>query len=321
VTTALEAAIRSQPNELERLLHLDIEAAVQRLHGGQRLWFVGTGSSQHVAELASVMFREAGFGTHASPAMRFASFTPPLSSGDAVIVITHTGDTAYARAAYELASRSGHTVLAVTGHGAGLPHALETVARERSETYTVSYTAALLVLARIAGRFGAPSCDAAALARVPQAVRAALDAVDDLVTPERLLVYAGAGVAATTAREGALKAREAARVPAEGYDVEYLLHGSAVPLRETDHVALLAPPCDPDGFVAAIGRAAEGAGVPLTIIEEPDGLPPLVAQIPLTVRLQRIALRMAEERGQDPDTVITGAWDDRVLWRLGRPPS
>src|SRR3712207_7174955 len=33
-----------------------------------------------------------------------------------------------------------------------------------------------------------------------------------------------------TAREGALKLREAARRLAEGFDAEYLLHGSAVPL-------------------------------------------------------------------------------------------
>jgi hypothetical protein len=37
------------------------------------------------------------------------------------------------------------------------------------------------------------------------------------------------------------------------------------------------------------------------------------------VRLQLLALRFAEERGQDPDTVITGHWADERLWKLGRP--
>jgi glucosamine--fructose-6-phosphate aminotransferase (isomerizing) len=45
----------------------------------------------------------------------------------------------------------------------------------------------------------------------------------------------------------------------------------------------------------------------------------LLAQIPLTVRLQILALRLALERGQDPDTVITGNWADEGLWRVGRP--
>jgi glucosamine--fructose-6-phosphate aminotransferase (isomerizing) len=52
---------------------------------------------------------------------------------------------------------------------------------------------------------------------------------------------------------------------------------------------------------------------------EPAPLPMLLAQIPLTVRLQLLALRFALERGQDPDTVITGHWADAGLWRIGRP--
>jgi glucosamine--fructose-6-phosphate aminotransferase (isomerizing) len=42
-----------------------------------------------------------------------------------------------------------------------------------------------------------------------------------------------------------------------------------------------------------------------------------MAQIPITVRLQLLAERFARLRGQDPDTVIVGAWADAALWRLG----
>ena len=59
-----------------------------------------------------------------------------------------------------------------------------------------------------------------------------------------------------TAREGALKVREAARFPAEGYDVEYLLHGHAVPLNASDHLVTLAPP-DTQGLTAGVETAAE----------------------------------------------------------------
>ena len=48
-------------------------------------------------------------------------------------------------------------------------------------------------------------------------------------------------------------------------------------------------------------------------------LPLLLAQIPLTVRLQMLALRFALERNENPDTVITGARDDKRLWALGTP--
>ena len=70
------------------------------------------------------------------------------------------------------------------------------------------------------------------LGRVPEAVAAAIadPSIDAIAQPERLLVLVGAGPSAVTAREGALKVREASRFLAEGYDAEYLLHGSAVPL-------------------------------------------------------------------------------------------
>jgi hypothetical protein len=32
-----------------------------------------------------------------------------------------------------------------------------------------------------------------------------------------------------------------------------------------------------------------------------------------------LALRIAGERGQDPDTVITGPWADADLWSIGAP--
>jgi glucosamine--fructose-6-phosphate aminotransferase (isomerizing) len=49
------------------------------------------------------------------------------------------------------------------------------------------------------------------------------------------------------------------------------------------------------------------------------GLPPVLAQIPMTVRLQLLAERFAALRRRNPDTVITGAWADTGLWRLGGP--
>jgi glucosamine--fructose-6-phosphate aminotransferase (isomerizing) len=72
--------------------------------------------------------------------------------------------------------------------------------------------------------------------------------------------------------------------------------------------------------------AAEKAGVPVSRIAEPAELPSVLAQIPLTVRLQLLALRIATEGGQDPDRVITGPWADEALWSMGapatdRPPS
>jgi len=52
-------------------------------------------------------------------------------------------------------------------------------------------------------------------------------------------------------------------------------------------------------------------------VRDPADLHPVLQQIPLTVRLQLLALRFSKERGQDPDHAITGSWADTDLWSLG----
>jgi glutamine---fructose-6-phosphate transaminase (isomerizing) len=54
-------------------------------------------------------------------------------------------------------------------------------------------------------------------------------------------------------------------------------------------------------------------------VNEPEGLHPVLAQLPLTVRLQKLASDLADARGVDPDKVIRGGWADEELWRAGAP--
>ena len=320
-TSALERAIHSQPDELQRLLDQPISHdSIERVKQAHRLWLVGTGTSQHAAELGAWMFQEAGRGAHAVSSMQFVNWAPPIDPRDGVILISHNAgaETAYAWSAYTMGMSAGLRVLAITRRGAGLTEAIETVAKERSHTYTVSYTAVVLLLARLAAALGAESISPKVLARIPGAVRDAIDysGTDAIAQPERLLLLFGEGPASVTAREGALKLREASRFPAEGYDVEYLLHGSAVPLSPADHVVALTPP-DSDGLTAAVTEAAEAAGIGVTRLAEPADVPPVLAQIPLVVRLQLLALRFATERGQNPDLVIEGPWAEEELWSIG----
>jgi glucosamine--fructose-6-phosphate aminotransferase (isomerizing) len=323
--TALERAIRSQPEELRRLLTAPIpHEAIERLKQAHRIWIVGTGTSQHAAELAAAMLHDAGRAAYAMSSMRFVNWAPPVDPQDAVVIISHNAgeETAYAAAAYTMGMDAGLRVIAVTRRGGRLVEAIETVDQEASHTYSVSYTAALLMLARVAGALGAETCAPDVLALVPDAVEAAIDdpGIDEVREPDRLLLFFGEGPAAITAREAALKVREASRFPAEGYDVEYLLHGSAVPLGRKDRLVALVPP-DTDGLVAALARTAEAERIPVTTVLEPADLPAIVAQIPLTARVQLLALRFALRRGTDPDRVIEGAWAADDLWMLGAPSS
>jgi glucosamine--fructose-6-phosphate aminotransferase (isomerizing) len=324
-STNLEHQIRSQPDELFRLLSSQttreqVHAAAEGLQRSRRIWLVGTGTSHHAAILGAGMLQDAGRSAVAVSSMRFVVWAPIVGPDDTIIVITHTGETAYALAARALATTAGVDVITITKRGTSFPHSVETCAAETSETYTVSYTTTLLVLAMMAKEMGADSLTEESIALVPGAVRDAVDAPgsESIRVPERDLVIAGAGPAAFTAKEGALKLREGARVLAEGHDIEYLLHGSAVPLDGRDALLSLMTP-EADGFVEAVTAAAATEGIPVYRLGEPAPLPMLLAQIPLTVRLQLLALRFALERGQDPDTVITGHWADTGLWRIGRP--
>lgn len=325
--TELERQIRSQPEVLHQVLTSpqvleQVGVAAHGLHRARRIWLVGTGTSFHAAELGAAMLHESGRAAQAVPSMHFVDWAPVVDPRDGVVVISHTAETAYALAARAVAFNAGMDVTMITRRGAGFPGAIETLDRETSETYTASYTTALAVLAMLAQQMGARSFSPDTLTDIPEAVATAIEGPGTEAVPgdARVVAITGAGPASVTAREGALKLREGARVLAEGFDAEYLLHGSAVPLRAGDHLITLTPP-DAEGFVTLLGEAARSEGIGVTDLHEPWPLPLLLAQIPLTARLQMLALRLATLHEQDPDHVITGAWLGDALWTHGKPPA
>jgi glucosamine--fructose-6-phosphate aminotransferase (isomerizing) len=317
----LERAIRSQPVELARLASQDLATAAARLRARPRVWLVGTGSSQHVAELGALLLADTGLDARWSGSSEFVRGAARPNSDDVVIVISHTARTSFAVAAREAALKSGAEVLSITGIAGGWPEAIETVEMERSQTYTVSVTAALMVLLRLAHELGAPGLSASDLQVAIARVRAVVENTDvpAIEPPERALVLVGAGAGAVSAREGALKLREAARVLAEGYASEYLLHGFAVPLQRGDAMLLVGPAADRDRLLRALGEAAHGEGLDVASIDEPSIEHPMLAQLPIIVRLQLLALSFSRRRSTDPDTAIVGDWAREGIWAIGRP--
>ena len=316
--TALAEAIAAQPGVIAEIAGRERPGQVATLAAADRILLVGTGTSFHAAELGAAMFRSAGRVATAVSSHQFAHRGWPAGPGDVLVAITHTGHTAYALRALADAAELGLPGVAVTGLGAGVPGAIETVGPERSETYTVSYLAALAVLARLADGLGAPGTG-------PDFLRAAADDVARAVAepvpagpPPRSVAVVGAGLAEVTAREGALKLREASRTIATGFDPELFLHGSAVPYGPED--LLVGVGDDPDGLLTGLLAAAGAEGIPtLRLTGRGAGGHPALDQFALTAALQRLASDLADRKGVDPDTVITGAWSDDALWRLGAP--
>ena len=112
---------------------------------------VGTGTSQHAAELGVMMLEPAGRDARWFPASTWARWSAGARPGDALVVISHTGADRVRRPdPGGRAGVAGCPLVSITGTGAGWPEAIQTVAHEEAETYTVSYTAALAVLARLA---------------------------------------------------------------------------------------------------------------------------------------------------------------------------
>ena len=300
--TELAAMMKAQPDAIEAVAGA---APVDVVAGADRIWLIGTGTSRHAAELGASALHAAG---RDARAIASSAFTPAhLRPGDAAVVITHTGQTAYAQRARQFVLDAGVPLISVTGPDVDWPEAVRTPVAEKSETYTVSYTAALAVLARLAG------AGADELTRTADRVRAVLaePGVDDVPMPARAMAIAGPGDWSWTAREGALKIREGARMLCEGFDPDALLHGAAVPYGPADTLLVL----QPDAFTAAVADAARREGIAVATLSDdaPAASPPL-AQIPLTVRLQCLALRFATQRAQNPDVAITGAWAEPGLW-------
>src|SRR5262249_20227692 len=117
--TALEETIGAEGDLLESALAIDVGAAVARIQPAQRIWFVGTGTSQHAAELAALMFAGADAEVRWASAAGFAWGEPPLGGDDAVLVISHTTETAFARRARRRALDAGASVVSITGRGRG----------------------------------------------------------------------------------------------------------------------------------------------------------------------------------------------------------
>ena len=320
--TQLQEIIEAQPAMLRVVAELDVAEFADVLRGARRIHLVGTGTSFHAAELGAQLLERGGVHAVAVASADFARWHPEPAGDEAVVVLSHTGTTPYALAVRNRARIRGVPMVGIAGERSGWDNAILTPTDERSETYTVSYTAALGVLGLLANELAQTGTG-------PDAVRSAAGDVERVIAapdvervapPRRALALVGPGPWGVTAREGALKLRESSRVLAEGFDPERLLHGAAVPYGSDDVLIVLEPAADADGLTGAVAAAAEAAGMTTFVFEDPArSLDPFIAQIAATVRLQLLALHMSARKGTDPDTVIVGPWTAEPMWELGGP--
>lgn len=258
-TSGLYRSIHAQPDAIRELL-TDWDGpsqAAEMMAQTGRIFLSGIGTSFHAASVGEYLLRYAGADAWGVRSFEFVNYPRPLRKDDGVIVVSHRGSKIHGNLAVQRALASGVRTVGITGRDSKMQGDLlviQTVAQEISSAHSISYTGALTRLAQIAARLAAlkgRTREAQALeqglAHLPTIIEDILaredgirEIVNDAAANGRRLFYIGAGPNAVTAPEGALKAKEAAYVTAEGFELEQAIHGPQVSFEAQD---LLIPVC------------------------------------------------------------------------------
>jgi glutamine---fructose-6-phosphate transaminase (isomerizing) len=263
-------AVHAQPEWLRRV------PADRRLPDGARVVHTGCGTSFHAAQT----------GGRAMQALE-AVLSPP--DADVLVAVSHEGGTAVTIEAVR--AFDGETWL-ITGDGdSALAQIVDEVVvvtpeLERSWCHTASYTCAVAALDALHG---------ADIGWLPGAVESVLAQPVEPGLPERVIV-AGAGRAWPTAQEAVLKLREGARVAAEAFETEQLLHGYLAAVEPGTRAFVL------EGDGAGVERAHELVRV-LEALDVHATLLPTNHPVVDIVYFQLLTIAEAEARGLDPDSI------------------
>jgi glutamine---fructose-6-phosphate transaminase (isomerizing) len=303
-----------------------LAAAASTLSHAAHVVLAGTGSSWHAALGGAWLLARGGrLGARVRVSFggELADYGMPREAGTALLGITHRGTGSVADA-LTAARGSGAATVAVTAKGVDAPgaeHVLRTVDREASDTHTVSYTAALGLLAMLAAAVGKDDALGRAVDALPDQVALLLgqESWEEIAARfgrRRHHWFIGGGPNHATALEGALKLTEAAGVPALGLDAEQFLHGPWAAVDAEDLVIVVAPPGPSRARSLAAAHLAQNAGAAVLALcadgdrelgalaaetialpEVDESLAPIAAVVPL----QLFAYHVALVRGRNPD--------------------
>jgi glucosamine--fructose-6-phosphate aminotransferase (isomerizing) len=282
------------------------------------------GSPDHAAVYAKYLL-EARNGLPvalAAPSLFTLYRRPPDLRRFCVLAISQAGASTDVVSVVEEARRQGSVTVAVTNDpasplAAAAAHVVPLGSGpERSVPATKTYTASLLQVALLSQALNPSDEFAAALERVPEALRAALAVegqlgplVEALAGATRLAVL-GRGYNLSTALEVGLKLMEAAYLVAEARSVADFLHGP-IAIVEPGFPVLLLEATGPaaEEMASLSARLRERGARVLTIgdaADPPDvrvetGLPEALTPLPFAVAGQLLTAGLAAARSIDPD--------------------
>jgi glucosamine--fructose-6-phosphate aminotransferase (isomerizing) len=244
---------------------LDEEGALDEsiLAGVQRIVVVGCGTAYHAGVIGRYAIEEwARVPVELDIASEFRYRNPVIGSGDLVIGISQSGETADTLAAMRLARERGATVLAITNtmgsqatrecDGVLFTRAGLEIGVAATKTFVCQVAVVYLLALRLAELRGTLSKERIAelvteLKRLPHAIDELIESCDEQTQAiartcfERdFFLYIGRHVGLPVALEGALKLKEISYVSADAYAAGEMKHGPIALLDEGTPVVCVA---------------------------------------------------------------------------------
>lgn len=335
-------AILAQPEAFGRTAErsdAEVGHLADELASCRRLFLIGIGTSLHAALVGEHLVREYGGGVdvRAVHSFDFALYGPRLTPEDGVVAVSHRGTKRYTAQALARAREAGCPTAVISGEE-GTPESttdvvLRTVAQEPSSAHTVSFTAAVSVLANLAAYLGMRHTGERLLGQgflqteFPVALRQALQTEEEVEAlahahaNARRIWIVGGGPAATAAVEATLKIKETSYLQAEGLSTEQMLHGPFQCVESEDMFVLVAPTGAAQERIFDLARAIRKVGAPYLVVGDgtaealaensagqavvPEVAEPFSA-LTCLIPLQLFAYHLAVVKGTNPDDFRAG---------------
>lgn len=330
----MAAEIAQQPAVLRGLLadgaaEIAEAAAAIRRRAPRFVVFAARGTSDHAALYAKylveiAMGRPAGL---ASPSSMTVYGARPDLSDVLFVAVSQSGGSPDLVDSVAAAGGCGALTVAVTNNAssplaaAARLHVDVRAGQERAVAATKTYTAELLTLYLLLAGDGA----AGAAAGLPDATERTLAGASVAGVSGRYrfadrLVTTGRGYSYCSARESALKLMETSYLSAHAFSGADLLHGPLAMVDADVPVIAVVSPGRGGSAMAPVLSRLRGAGADVLLVGGDGDLPVAYAGLPEELQpvleilpLQQLALRLALDRGGDPDrpralSKVTETW-------------
>jgi glutamine---fructose-6-phosphate transaminase (isomerizing) len=322
----------------QKLMLGGINDYIAQLANANKITIVACGTSWHAGLVAEYFLEEfCRIPVEVEYASEFRYRNPVIGSGDFVLAISQSGETADTQAAVELAKAQGATILGICNvvassiarmaHAGIYTHAGSEVGVASTKAFTAQLTVLIMMALALARQRGTMHASTfrellQQLATVPDTIAAVLQQSDQIKHLAQVFkdatsfLYLGRGYHFPVALEGALKLKELSYIHAEGYPAAEMKHGPIALIDGAMPVVFIATQDRSykkvisnieevkarGGKIIAIVTQGDQTASQLAdhVIEVPpmhEALMPMVAIVPL----QLLAYHMAVVRGCDVD--------------------